>query len=385
MYTGFIEFGSENAIASASLKTSASITSLGTGSDVASGATINSSLGTIGSTTGAVKMVIDNLPSDIHIAGQISWNITTSACATPTASTGSEGTDRANNTYHFSCATTDGGGATTWGRVWQDVNETFKAELVTTDTHTTLDSNQGGTGSQKIHSLGKENTVQFTISWNYAQVEYFIDHVWYGKGNRASITSDIFKYIYLGSAKAITSGGTNLTVQDGYYSNFVISNIPVRLASNPNMKKVIFFGDSIAGQADPEITNGFFGNNASIVLEAELHKKGLSIDAKVTGISGATVDDSGGTNLQDNRTTMLAERPDLVIFQGGTNDVTSWATYSSSFDTDLKDHMTTILAVAKNIIISTVPTLKADATYNTQQIVTDTAACNVLINALPTW
>lgn len=386
-YTGFVEFGSDDSsiVAEASLKTAASISDVGAGSALASGASIDSSKGVLCGLNGAVMLVPDSLPLGIEKAGQMSFRVTTTAIAAEDAANGSTGTARANNTYLLTFRNSATG--IPYGRWWESSVQKHNFEMNTDDAHLVLDFNEGGTASQKITSLGKGETTLITISWQYGQAKVFIDNEYAGTQYRTNFVADFFNYIWLGSNRGAVSSGSSLTFDGAYFSDFVMSSSPVQLSSNYNLKKVVMFGDSFVAQAQAEGSVAKYGHNAALVLEAELRKKGfeIDIDEYVDGHSGATVSDSGSANLVSFRTSMLAKNPDIVIFRAATNDITVWSTYNADFESSLQSHINAILAVADKMIICTVDTLKADSAYDNAQVVADTLAANTIIRNQVDW
>ena len=367
---GILKYGSSHAsvVAEASLLTEASVTNWGVGSAVPADTTIDTVNGMKAGTTGACNLTGHGSLTDLDVGGQFSFEIETEAISETNANVGSQGGTFANNTYVF----TNRESGAVYGRTWIAADNTGNSEAHTSDTHVTWDS----------HSLDNGSFSEVNFSWSWGKIEVRINGRLHGISTRVTHVSNIFTELHLGSNRGVTSAGSNLTLQNYFVRKAMLSKAPITLARHPQLRNVYMFGDSLITQAE-EAGAVYYQNNASDVIRAEFAKKGLYINLSVDGHSGSTVVDTGGNPLQNFRAALLANRPDNVIFQCGTNDTTG-SSVDAAFETDLDDHINTILAsIPGKIIIGTVPTLQTSFAFKTAQFVNNVEAVNLIIRDAP--
>lgn len=177
-------------------------------------------------------------------------------------------------------------------------------------------------------AMGKGQFTSIVIAWVGGNYFLFVDEVLQGSCNRDSMISSPFHSMYLGR---YSGGGDNL--QTGFMRNLQIANKPPDFPVHPLLSKVQVFGDSYSNATyiyqGPQYNLG-----KSLVLAGELRKRGFmfGIFDDKQSYGGRKVIGSGdpAVYLQDNISTALADNPTFVIFQAGTNDLTTTGSLSSS-------------------------------------------------------
>jgi len=372
---GIIPFGSddETIIKSCSLK-SAAIVSAASGVEIGS-PTYDSELGVLVGTDGGIRFDLSALGySALDNGGQFSIEVESVWISSQSSSDGAGGYDHTTNEYLISHG--DGNPPTNAGRHRMNLSEQFIAQMKTTDAQT----------ANTHTSLGKSRFCTVTISWIGNTMSIYVDGI-ISQISTFTQYADMFKFVWLGDY----AGGSNGSILNHYIRNFHISTRPVMIPKHRKLTPLAFFGDSFVSVGERyqggvlAAATPYHDHTFENIVVAYLRNRGIGCEALNHGNSGSSVNDSSGDALETGRATMLADRPYSVLFQAGTNDAND-ASVHANFDTDLKDHMTTILAsIPGKIYVGTVPTLKANSTYDSQTYVDNKNEVNTFIKALPAW
>ena len=322
--------------------------------------------------------------NSLEKAGQFSFTIEAIGLAdygvADSSNIGSTGLASVNVNYIASWGATDATSATPYGRIWTSSSKLVQAHLVTADTATTM--------LLTDHTLNENMKV--TFSWIGGLVSTYIDDMWY-KDLACTTAADFMKYFHIGTNRG--TAGTSMFEQAVYVKDFVISNRPVMTPTHPSLAKIAVMGDSFAAQMfnGPGIPSSGYQIIAARSPANFLRKKGVNANFTSHGISGETITTTGSADMVDQIAGVIADRPQHVICQGGTNDCNNaqGTQYNAAdFETDYKSHITTILAgINGKILVGNVITIKGldeGATINAVKAA-NVASANAIIAALPTW
>ena len=330
--------------------------------NVTTGAIVDPVMGTkLGASATLRYLTISGLTDILTNGGQISIEVEREWCCIDNLTAGSIGYAPTGEEIPFSLSSGSGGdvidisrksnagsGNPLHARLRGSINGADIAESVqNTITGQTPDVN----GCIVLSSIGKGDFVKLTtnIVPNGLDFDFYscIDGVPMAKGTITKNTLDpasIFANLWVGQRL-----GTS-RLEDYFIRNLTIATEPATFDSSTSY---MFWGDSQVRPATMQ--NGGSGNaqdaydNSQIwAFLREAAANDLHIDPSAifdpealaggtaTRVPGATIADSGTTNLAATRTAVLAQNPNVVFFIGGTNDAINGAPSGSSFPGDFQ-------------------------------------------------
>jgi len=378
---GIIEFGSsDDAVIYQHALTSSPTEGTDKGSPVYSSSGMNMNAGGVQLDLSGVTDI-----GTLSTAGQMSFEVS-SACiadfipAGATTGIGTNGgTDRVNSAdYFMTWAATASTAASPYGRMYINTSESLKFQA------TTSGGAQGGLFSTN-HGAGE--FTKLTFSWNGALIDVYKDHVLVDSVAKVAIEANLFSYISIGSNR----GTASFTVGDYNIKNFIISNRPVMTPTHPSTAKIVFVGDSFLNQTDSPIEDPASGYdyNMKYQVEGYLREKGIGVNFVNQAVSGEYIDDAAAGAIGDQIALAIADKPNIVIYQGGTNDSQRSTGYvAADIQTSLEGHIDTLLAAGTGInkvYIGTVPSLKGDVSVYDSTRIAQTATTNSIINGMPAY
>lgn len=392
---GIIEFGSDDE--SVVYQHAMTSTPTDNGAEFGTGVSFDSNgLNTNG--TGGWQFDMTSLdPNDnLGKCGQISVDVLSSAIGTIKSwssgnHTGSNGVapDTANDVLISWCQTNAAGSIE--GRI----QESSENELWVTNDIVSLSG-----GAVRLTDQGKGTYCTLTYAWQGPMLSLYVDGVPFGKTiGTAKCPSDLFNYICVGSYSVRTTAD-QITSADKYIKNLIISNRPVMLAGHPMLRKPVVMGDSFGvAHSEAVATSNRFDHSPSYQMKGYLASKGLRCGSPSTtfpsafdneSVNGTVVDDApGGTPISDTTAAVLAHKPSIVIFHGGTNDAGRASGFvRSTFQTELQSIMSALLAsttTVQKVFIPTIPSLRGDDDNYSANAIAATTDINQVINDLPAW
>lgn len=337
-----------------------------------SGATVSAD-GAVSGSAGAVQFDLSAVDyGSLDVAGQIFFDVTTYDIGELHTSVGSEGFDRTTNGYliHFN----DADGVTPpYGRILTNANEQVQFERDTDD------ANDAVAGP---HTLGAGVKTRIGMSWIGSVTTHYINGYPVQTKTRVGTTADKCRYIMLGALLNGTSPMESATT----FSNILVSNRPVMMPSHPQLNNVIFWGDSFVTNAAIAVSTTYYHCTAENTFKRYLADRGINATLVIDGNSGYEIWDGATNDLESVRAALLAQDPQVVCIQAGTNDAVR-NPIQAAFEADYQDHITTIMAhdTVERVIIGTIPTLKGNSTYDTPTYVSNVKTLNDIIRSLPVW
>lgn len=334
-------------------------------------------------TNGGLRFVTPTGFADLDKAGQVSFEIEAAAISDPSAAVLSYGADWSANTYVLLVRDAT---AANYIRLMMDSAERFFMG----ETKATVG---GGTSpsstSVKSTTFGKDPFARVTVSWQGNQYSLYVDGRWIFTGARNAYPS-----ASIGNRILLLSGDGLGNALVGYYArNLMVSTKPVSFASHPSIKRVAFVGHSFVARARYLPTETCRDHSIGQAVGGELNARGLewnfpSSNAAAFFTSGSTILRSGGAPIKTDLDLMIAYKPDLAVYIGGTNDVinASWPANRAQTLEDLKLDIADALGVARRLVVCNVPsTIGNAANYASSSRDEYVRQINSDIGGLPDW
>jgi hypothetical protein len=334
-------------------------------------------------TNGGLRFVEPAGFAALNVAGQVSFEIEAAAISDPSAVIASQGADWAANTYLLLLRDST---AANYIRLLMDSAERFFMS------ETKASASGGASPSSttvRSTTLGKGRFARVTVSWQGNEYSLYVNGRWLFTGARNAYPS-----ANIGTRVVLLSGdglGNSLV---GYYArNLIVSTKPVAFASHPAAKRVAFVGHSFVGRVRYVPTDSYRDHSIGQAVGGEINARGLawnfpSSNAAAFYTSGSTILRSGGAPIKTDLDLMIAYKPDLVVYIGGTNDVinASWPTNKAQVFADLKLDIIDALGVAQRMVVCNVPsTIGNSANYKSSQQDEYVRQINGEIDDLPAW
>jgi hypothetical protein len=193
--------------------------------------------------------------------------------------------------------------------------------------------------------------------------------------------------------------GTGNSVTSVRTKNLQIASL---YAAAPVTSRVISgFGDSMMDlypyiyNDGPDSTfsqTSYDGHWPNILVAQHRKKYGKGLTFNNFGHGGHYVSNtarSTGLDLKQFRPTMLASKPNIVVFPAATNDykttVANDDDLPTDFESSLEEHITVILADVEYMVLMTAPTLKANSNFDNAKTVSNTAQGNQIYRDKVSW
>jgi lysophospholipase L1-like esterase len=334
-------------------------------------------------TNGGLRFVEPAGFAALDLAGQVSFEIESKAISDVNAGILSDGENWGANTYLLLLRDST---AANYLRLLIDSAERFFMSEVKA-------SSSGGASpsSSTVRSttFGKDRFARVTVSWQGNQYSLYVDGRWLFTGLRNAYPS-----ARIGTRVVLLSGDGLGNSLAGYYArNLLVSTKPVSFASHPAIKRPAFVGHSFVGRVRYVPTESYRDHGIGQAVGAAINARGIewnfpSSNAAAFFTSGATILRSGGSPIKTDLDLMIAYKPDLVVYIGGTNDAINAAflTNKAQIVDDLKLDIIDALGVAQRMVVCNVPSVIGNsANYATSQRDEYVRQLNAEIAALPAW
>lgn len=177
-------------------------------------------------------------------------------------------------------------------------------------------------------AIGKTQFTTIHVAWNGNVHYFYVNKVLQDVITRPANIAFPFYKLVLGRYPYSSA----VPLISGYIRNLQISTRPLSLSVPPVLSRGQAFGDSYADGVHVSQT-GTWDMEKALVLEKELISVGMKFgDFSSRSYGGRKVIGSGNAALYliDNIATALLDRPTLVIFQGGANDLTTDGTLDTA-------------------------------------------------------
>lgn len=267
------------------------------------------------------------------------------------------------------------------------------------------------TAKIEISSIGKSNKVRIETHWRQGKLDFYVDGLRVSRGQIGNHADGItsFQKWYAGGLTTSTAGDSGFKVK-----NYQLSFRPQQFPISPEYGSIGFIGTSFVttasfpkwitpvsgetwpedpgyGFVQPDAVNpngGEFDDVGALpTFIRQLSKREIwTNNNKNYGHAGASLH-SGAISTK--QTQMFADggfKPKVIYSDTGTNDAANLSAVTADFETNYKAMLTEANGKGvKHYVLCTIPSLRNDPTYQTENHDAHLLVLNTIIKALPAW